>query len=49
MCCYCSIITSDPGFVTNGFASSDQVAEGSVSEVHNHEKVGDFELGFHLF
>ncbi|XP_068311451.1 uncharacterized protein [Pyrus communis] len=33
-----SIITSDPGFVTNGFASSDQVAEGSVSEVHNHEK-----------
>ncbi|KAB2621095.1 protein S-acyltransferase 3 [Pyrus ussuriensis x Pyrus communis] len=29
---------SDPGFVTNGFASSDQVAEGSVSEVHNHEK-----------
>ncbi|XP_050137724.1 uncharacterized protein LOC126614186 isoform X2 [Malus sylvestris] len=33
-----SIITSDPGFVTNGFASSDQVAEGSVSEVHIHEK-----------
>ncbi|CAN6556743.1 unnamed protein product [Malus baccata var. baccata] len=33
-----SIITSDPGFVTNRFASSDQVVAGSVSQVDNHEK-----------
>ncbi|KAM1653907.1 hypothetical protein ACFX2K_006364 [Malus domestica] len=33
-----SIITSDPGFVTNRFASSEQVVAGSVSQVDNHEK-----------
>ncbi|CAL8999229.1 unnamed protein product [Prunus brigantina] len=34
-----SILTSDPGIVTNGSASSDQPLNSSVSQVDNHDEV----------
>ncbi|BBH04815.1 DHHC-type zinc finger family protein [Prunus dulcis] len=40
-----SILTSDPGIVTNGSASSDQPLNSSVSQVDNHDE--ELELPCH--